>query len=670
MSEFKRQIELAAKRQQIAVIGVLAVFSFVGTLLVVGFVLLKATVIEVAPEPAAVNADVSVESGAAVYVEGTLFSLSRQPVLNVTSEGFEPVSRVIANSEEGKTALIEMQELQARLVLTVVDIDDDVAWKLNGKALPLSSSLDQKLEPGAYEVELEHPYYEPEYFQFELGRGQTETREISLTKIEGQVEIDVTPEGAHLNFDGEEITEYPVILKRPAGKYSVAIEKEGYLPITDEVEITNRDRQVSRNYQLQPQPAYLDVSLSPAGGELSLNGKSISVEARQKLAPNKRYYLNYKKKGYTSEEREISLKPGEEARVSFNLKLNIGDVQITSSPEAAVYIDGKAVGNTPLSLRLPSFTHKISIVRQGYRTIIKSVVPSAASPQRIDVTLQTEKAAQLAEAKPKYVNSVDMEMVLFQPGNVTLGAPRSESGQRANEFIRAVELTRHFYAASTEVTQAQFALFDTSRSYSGSGALPISNVSWDQAAQYCNWLSKKEGLSPFYKFDSDRYRGFAPNADGYRLLTEAEWEWLARKAGRIKQTRFPWGDDPVIPKDAGNIADESANGKTRFYVPNYVDGHAGVAPVKSFAKDNAGLHDIFGNVSEWVHDYYRLVPPANDAVLQDPLGRQQGDQHMFKGANWSSGTLTELRPAYRGSGTEGSDTVGFRVARFLYGEAK
>ena len=670
MSEFKRQIELAAKRQQIAVISVLAFFALVGTLLIVGFFLLKATVIEVVPGPAAINADTTVERGAAVYVEGTLFSLSRNPLLNVTSEGFEPVSRIIGNGEEGKTALIEMQELQARLILTVLDLNDDVAWKLNGKALPLSRSLDQKLEPGTYEVKLEHPYFEPETLQFELGRGQTETREISLARVEGQVELNVVPVGADLNFDGEDIAEYPVILKRPAGKYSVRISKEGYLPITDEVEITNKERTVSRNYQLQLRPAYLNVSVSPAGGELSLNGKSISAEGQQRLTANKRYYLDYRKKGYTPEEREIILKPGDEAEVSLNLKLNIGDVRITSSPEAAVYIDGKVVGNTPLSLRLPSFTHKVSIIRQGYRTVTKSVVPSANSPQRIHITLQTEKAAQLAEAKPKYINSVGMEMVLFQPSSITLGAPRSESGQRANEFIRSVKLTRHFYASSTEVAQAQFALFNSARSYNGSGALPVSNVSWNQAAQYCNWLSKKEGLSLFYEFDGNNYRGFDPNSDGYRLLTEAEWEWLARKAGRIKQTRFPWGDDPVIPKGAGNIADETANGKTRFYVPNYVDGYAGVAPVKSFAKDKSGLHDVFGNLSEWVHDYYSLVPPANDAVVKDPLGQQRGDQHMFKGASWSSGTLTEIRPAYRGSGTEGSDTVGFRVGRFLYGEAK
>ncbi|MEX1035515.1 MAG: SUMF1/EgtB/PvdO family nonheme iron enzyme [Sneathiella sp.] len=670
MSEFRRQIELAAKRQQIAVISVLAFFVTVGALLALGFLLLKTTVIEISPVSAAVNAVITVEHGAAVYVEGTLFSLSRNPTIGVTSDGFEPVSRVIESNEEGKITRIEMQELPARLILTVVGTKEAVTWKLNGNTLPLSMSLDQKLEPGFYEVEVIHRYFEPETLTFELGRGQTETREIPLIRVHGEIAINITPEDAKLAFDGEGVAEYPATFEKPAGRYSVNIEKEGYLPITDEIEITFNDRAVSRNYQLQLQPAFLEVKVSPAGGQLSLNGKSVSVDDRHRLAANKRYYLKYRKNGYTPEEREIVLKPGEEAQLAINLKLNIGEVNITSSPDAAVYLDGKVVGNTPLSLRLPSFTHKVAIVRQGYRTITKSVVPSANSPQRIDVTLQTEKAAQLAEAKQEYVNSVGMEMVLFQPDDIVLGAPRSESGQRANEFVRLVELTRHFYASRTEVTEAQFGLLKSVSSQSGARDIPASNMSWNEAAQYCNWLSQKEGLREFYSFDGNSYRGFDPNSDGYRLLTEAEWEWLARKAGRIKQTRFPWGDEPVIPKGAGNIADETANGKTRFYVPNYVDGYAGVAPVKSFSKDKSGLYDIFGNLSEWIHDYYNLVPPAEGVVLKDPLGSKQGDQHMLKGANWSSGTLTEIRPAYRASGTEGSDTAGFRVGRYLYGDAK
>ena len=258
-------------------------------------------------------------------------------------------------------------------------------------------------------------------------------------------------------------------------------------------------------------------------------------------------------------------------------------------------------------------------------------------------------------------------MLLFRPSDVVMGAPRDQKGQRANEFIRKVTLKRHFYASESEVTIAQFGAY---KKIPGNRALPITGIDWDVAAAYCNWLSATEGLEQFYKFKNGKVVGFDGVSSGYRLLTEAEWEWLARKAGKRTQTVFHWGDKAVVPKDAGNVADESARGKTRFYIPNYVDKFAGVAPVKSFPAEKSGLYDLFGNVSEWVHDYYSLVPPESSESLVDPLGDQSGYQHMTKGANFKSGNITEIRPAYRAPAKKSSATIGFRVARYLYGDGE
>ncbi len=73
-----------------------------------------------------------------------------------------------------------------------------------------------------------------------------------------------------------------------------------------------------------------------------------------------------------------------------------------------------------------------------------------------------------------------------------------------------------------------------------------------------------------------------------------------------------------------------------------------------------------GNVSEWVHDVYSIVPPGH-VVVRNPLGEKRGNAHVVKGANWRSGTLTTLRPAFREGLTGGRDDVGFRVGRYLYG---
>ena len=197
---------------------------------------------------------------------------------------------------------------------------------------------------------------------------------------------------------------------------------------------------------------------------------------------------------------------------------------------------------------------------------------------------------------------------------------------------------------------------------------PVSDVRWGDAAAFANWLSAKEGLAPFYQITGDRVRGFDPTADGYRLLSEAEWEWLTRKAGRPARTIFPWGDGATVPRGAGNIADESANGVARNFVPNYNDGHARIAPVGSFVAEKSGLFDLTGNVSEWVHDWYSLEPPAKGSVATDPLGPSFGDSHVVKGSSWRSGTRTTLRAAYRDGLSAGRDDVGFRLGRYLHGE--
>jgi formylglycine-generating enzyme required for sulfatase activity len=105
-----------------------------------------------------------------------------------------------------------------------------------------------------------------------------------------------------------------------------------------------------------------------------------------------------------------------------------------------------------------------------------------------------------------------------------------------------------------------------------------------------------------------------------------------------------------------------------LYIPRYNDGHPRLASVGSFGPDKAGLFDISGNVSEWVHDLYSLFPPKPGQVEIDPFGPNYGDSRVVKGSNWRSGSLTELRAAFRDGVKGGRVDVGFRVVRYLYGK--
>jgi formylglycine-generating enzyme required for sulfatase activity len=157
--------------------------------------------------------------------------------------------------------------------------------------------------------------------------------------------------------------------------------------------------------------------------------------------------------------------------------------------------------------------------------------------------------------------------------------------------------------------------------------------------------------------------GATPGAAGYRLPSEAEWEWAARfQSGAM--VRYTWGDALPPPAKSGNFADQSAVGLVAQVLEKYQDGYSVSSPVGSFSPNGKGLWDMDGNVAEWVHDWYD-VPLERVTAMTDPQGPANGEHHVIRGASWAHGTVTQLRLSFRDYGTEGRDDVGFRIARYL-----
>ena len=124
------------------------------------------------------------------------------------------------------------------------------------------------------------------------------------------------------------------------------------------------------------------------------------------------------------------------------------------------------------------------------------------------------------------------------------------------------------------------------------------------------------------------------------------------------------GKSAPPPDDAGNFADITAQSYLGEIMFNYDDGYLGTAPVATFNPNQYAIHDMAGNVSEWVHDYYGALGSIG-GVEVDPLGPLAGQFHTIRGSSWAHGSITELRLSFRDFGEEPRDDLGFRVARYL-----
>jgi formylglycine-generating enzyme required for sulfatase activity len=256
-------------------------------------------------------------------------------------------------------------------------------------------------------------------------------------------------------------------------------------------------------------------------------------------------------------------------------------------------------------------------------------------------------------------------------GTFSMGASRAEVGRRANEVIVPVTVTRAFLISVHEVTNKEFAEFrpnhDSGASLHPSLAAdsnPAANVSWDDAVQYCNWLSQREGRTPAYKNEFGEWVPAYPLTDGYRLPTEAEWVLAMRYGGQKQPMKFAWGEKWPPPKKSGNFADRTAIELVPSILPAYDDSYASTAPVGRFSPNALGIYDGAGNVAEWVNDFYTVPTPGITTPIVDPTGPDRGTSHVVRGSSWRHAGVTELRLSYRDFSSEARPDIGFRIARF------
>jgi formylglycine-generating enzyme required for sulfatase activity len=505
------------------------------------------------------------------------------------------------------------------------------------------------------------------------GRGAEQRLEVALLANSAPVTFETVPPGATVRVDGRRLGTTPLTLAVSSGRRSVAYSMDAFKPASRTFTVTAGQPLAVPKVRLVPADAVLVLASEPSGAAVTVDGQwRGETPLELVVAPRRSHDVRLAKAGHEEGAVAVEIVPGERREETLRLAPRLGQVKVEARPpDAELFVDGESRGRASQTLELIALPHEIEIRREGYLPHKQTVTPRPDFTQAVEVALKSEEQARKEATPRRYTNKAGLEMVLVDGMKIRMGAERREPGRRANEPLRDVELVRPFYMSTTEVSNEQFRKLAPSHSSGRTGtqsldidSYPVVKVSWEQAAAFCNWLSRQAGLPPAYEQRGGKLVPRVPLGIGYRLPTEAEWERVARYPDGQGPLRYPWGSSFPIPPRAGNYGDESSKEVLRRTLPDYEDGYVATAPVDGLGANALGVFHLGGNVAEWMHDFYAITPSVRGRLVRDPTGPAEGEYHVMRGASWMDATVTELRLSYRDYGKDPRADLGFRIARY------
>ena len=262
-------------------------------------------------------------------------------------------------------------------------------------------------------------------------------------------------------------------------------------------------------------------------------------------------------------------------------------------------------------------------------------------------------------------NAFADEMVSVKGGKFLMGSPESENWRSDDELQHEVTVS-DFMISPYEVTQAEYKKLPGGNPSTFRGDnLPVENVTWLEAVRFCNAKSESEGLKPAYVIDGSKV-AWDLSSDGYRLPTEAEWEYSCR-AG----TLTPFNLEHSIGAEEANFyghypyeIEENYFSKHKLTTKPGIYRGTTIEPGK-FPPNKLGLYDMHGNVGEWCWDIYA---PYDTSARMNPTGPESGTRRVNRGGGWND-FAKNMRSAYRAAAPQERRlyNVGFRVARGAVG---
>ena len=609
--------------------------------------------------PQEVSRDVMVNT-----IEGTTFQFgdslwlyTSQAVIDVTHPGYRGNQSVISASAGPTIITVDLEPLPGILDIEVIgDLDFQVL--LNNK--PISQLIGIELAKGTYSVDL---LYQSEILESQSvdikGLGARELLQFKLTQYQSSVTLAVEPKSATIKIDNLEVGQGYLQQNIQIGTHTVDIE----LPAYQSAKITftaDVGEQVDLGtINLRPSPVRVSITTNPKAASILVDDKFVAESNTQfDLLPNKQYTIEAIKPGFG--EQQVTVKPeiGKPISKHFNFLQSRVKANITIKPKGSIFVNGVDRGPAPQIVEL-EHQDVIEAKQSGLETESISINLAHGLEQNIRFDLFSPGVAAFRKAPQRMI--VQGGLVLEKFPEMTFSKLISQNPDQFSE----IKITRPFYLSTTETTAKAYHLFKKTNQQEED--FPITQISWIDAVRFCNWLSQESKLNPVYELASG---GVLANVNsdslGFRLPTEIEWEAGASYDWRNDRVNepFEWGNRASVPFAFANISGRERSQTTRQYLDSHNDNHIYIAPAGHYPPNANGLHDMTGNLSEWVHDYfdYRRIANLPAGYFDQRLGLAR----TIKGGNYTVDDIDQLRVHYRNFEEADHHTVGFRIAKWIY----
>jgi formylglycine-generating enzyme required for sulfatase activity len=671
-AEFKPLTGAGSKRSLPISSGMLSliVLAGVGIIIMMYLFVARAVVFQTVPPETQISV-----SGLSFNIGDNYLLLSGDYDITATADGYYPLIESITVGDAASQD-VGVQLLPLPGNLAVISDLEDIQVTIDDQPAGTVPGTIKAISPGVRKMVFSKYRYFPLQQEIAIeGRDRTQSVDISLRPAWGAMQLTSEPTAAQVYIDDRLVGQTPLSTEVLETGSRLKLVLAGYKTYQQEILVKAGTSVTHPPIKLIVADGLLQLSSTPSGASITVNNEFVgSTPMTLAMAPFKQHRLAFFLEGYLKTTTAATLKPEKTAVLAVDLVPNIGSIALTISPKGArVLVDNHYQGDGDRTLSLTAKPHRLSIEKSGYQTKSLSVTPRPGHEQALSIKLLTLQEAYWASRPPAIQSSVGSPLVLFRPRqSFTMGAPRRQPGRRANEVERRVSLDRPFYLGTREISNAEYRSWKSSHSSSAlqgqtldRDRQPVAGLTWEDAALYCNWLSRREGLPLFYRMENGVVNGFNWDAHGYRLPTEAEWAWAARVDIDGSSQTLPWVNGLYPPTDVvDNYADRSASRLIPFTIASYNDLTPASAVVGSFKPNGKGLYNMSGNVSEWVNDFYDVRPNRGEPSA-DPTGPITGVAHVIRGASWALGSRTELRLSYRQAGTDKRLDVGFRIARYV-----